>query len=160
MALRKHHKGNRMKTAEEYFKERYSAVYSEDKHERKIHRFDYYDMTDFAAQYASEAIREKDELFEVACEVHEFAGIILTDVKDLREQLAAKDKEIEQLRETLENLALAVKHDASDLVVRTRTNTAFEVLAQNAHAEPSGKTEPFTGPVVGIEDGTEFNNGR
>jgi hypothetical protein len=68
--------------------------------------------------------------------------------------ITAKDKEIEQLREALENLALAVKHDASDLVVRTRTNTAFEVLAQNA------QTEPFTGPVVGIEDGTEFNNAR
>src|SRR5690606_31811468 len=115
-----------MKTAEEYFKERYSAVYSEDKHERKIHRFDYYDMTDFAAQYASEAIREKEELFEVACEVHEFAGIILTDVKDLREQLAAKDKEIEQLRELIKEIDNSIA--------------------------------AYLGPVVGIEDETEFNN--
>jgi D-mannonate dehydratase len=144
-----------MKTAEEYWKAFPKHKPAKDADIAEA-------MREYAKLYASEAIREKEEEIE---ELEADLKIATSKDPDLlnaefKLQLAAKDKEIEQLREALENLALAVKHDASDLVVRTRTNTAFEVLAQNAHAEPSGKTEPFTGPVVGIEDGTEFNNGR
>lgn len=39
-------------SADAFFKSRFSSVYFEDKHEKKIQRFDYYDMVDFAEQYA------------------------------------------------------------------------------------------------------------
>jgi hypothetical protein len=55
--------------------------------------------------------------------------------------ITAKDKEIEQLREAL-------------------ATVTKEQLHTTVKAQLSGKTEQFTGPVVGIEDGTEFNNGR
>src|SRR5690606_21804297 len=48
-------------------------------------------------------------------------------IRTLQKENYAKDKEIEQLRAVLENIALAVKHEASDLIVRTRLYTAFEV---------------------------------
>jgi uncharacterized protein YukE len=42
------------KTAEDYFKERFDLVYWDDKFDRKCQRFDFYDMVDFADQYASQ----------------------------------------------------------------------------------------------------------
>jgi hypothetical protein len=39
-------------TAEDYFKERFDSIYWDDKFDRKCQRFDFYDMIDFADQYA------------------------------------------------------------------------------------------------------------
>jgi hypothetical protein len=42
-----------VKSAEDFFKERHATEHW-DKHDKKIHRYDYYDMVDFASQYASQ----------------------------------------------------------------------------------------------------------
>jgi exonuclease VII large subunit len=101
-------------------------------------------MREYAKLYASEAIREKEETINKLKDRLEKAWQ-REDIKpkelDLIMQLSAKGKEIEQLREAL-------------------ATVTKEQLHTTVKAQLSGKTEQFTGPVVGIEDGTEFNNAR
>lgn len=72
------------KTAEDYFKERFS------KHEQKIQRFDYYDMVDFADQYAQQRVSELERTvrnLEVDCESYKLTiDMEMERVKELEKE--------------------------------------------------------------------------
>ncbi len=82
-------------SAEDYFKERFDSVYWDDKFDRKSQRFDFYDMVDFANQYAAkfkpipplpvEDKEEQDKLWNGIEEVHKasqwFSGDALNYIK-------------------------------------------------------------------------------
>src|SRR5690606_32356974 len=72
------------------------------------------------------------------------------------ERFKMKDKEIEQLRDRIQ------KH-MSTLLSPERyqgMQIALDMINELVSRKNRQPTEHFTGPVVGIEDGTEFNNGR
>jgi hypothetical protein len=106
------------KTAEDYFKERFDLVYWDDKFDRKCQRFDFYDMVDFADQYASQfksvpplPVEDKEEHFTRRdIEIAFCTGLlnqheVTTD--SLEEQLKTARDKIEKLIEFIRVLKVS-----------------------------------------------------
>jgi hypothetical protein len=130
-----------MKTAEEIYNERFH--HSKDKDA----------IIACMEEYASEAIREKKKYYEDTIE------ILIRLSKD-------KDKEIEQLREAYTEYIDVLLDEIHSLVPIAHihgwrsSNVERGKACREKIAQLSGKTEQLTGPVVGIEDETPFNNAR
>lgn len=86
------------RTAQDYFEERFLPTLYEDKHEKKVQRFDYYDMVDFAQQFKDKELatlraenerlkKERGEAFLVSDEWYEKGKNLQSALRELKGSL-------------------------------------------------------------------------